>query len=89
MSLNEQLGCLQPLQDQSDRISLTVRVCRDGQREWLSADDKTALVFFEAGCWWSRKSAASERFQHNNELAALNTLLEAPLLALRQDTRGF
>ena len=42
------------LTPESDRMVLTVRMCKDGNREWLSSDGRIALVFFERGKWWAR-----------------------------------
>lgn len=80
---------LRTLQAGSDRLSLTVRLCRDGTREWLSTSGSIALVFFERGHWWSRASATSGRTQHDSEMEALDALLAEPLLTLRLSTRGW
>lgn len=78
---------MKPLSDQSDRMVLTVRVCSDGTREWLSADGRTALVFFEKHRWWARLDGNSPRTDHVTELEALDALLKPTLAAQRKKVR--
>jgi hypothetical protein len=76
---------LYPIHPESDRVGLSVRVCADGNREWLTADGKTALVFFEKGSWWARHSNKDPRQMFLSESAALDHLLNQQLKALRAD----
>lgn len=76
---------MRPLSTVSDRMLLTVRMASDGHREWLSDDGRIALVFYEAGSWWSRPSASAPRTKHKQETDALSALLTEPCLALRAD----
>jgi hypothetical protein len=79
---------MQQLCEGSDRVVLTVRLTRDGHREWLDYTGKVALVFYERGCWWGRRSASSERFSFSTyECAALDYVLDPTIRELRDTLR--
>ncbi len=46
-----------PLSKDSDKIILTLRMTKDGKREWLDAPGRTPLIFPEKDYWLARKSA--------------------------------
>lgn len=77
------------LSPESDRMILTVRMCKDGNREWLSSDGKLALVFFEKGKWYARGYLSYEPFDSkprrsfDSEKEALDYQLTDPLEHLR------
>jgi transcriptional/translational regulatory protein YebC/TACO1 len=74
---------MEPLSDNSDRLLLTVRICRDGNREWLDNFGRVALVFFEKGKWQSRPNNRTPFTFHNSEQEALDALLNDDLRKLR------
>lgn len=59
----------------TDRVTLTVRLCADGTREWLDPSGKVALIFFEKGKWWYRQSPSHSRWEADSESDALDGLL--------------
>ncbi len=69
--------------ENSDRISLTVRICSDGEREWLDRTGCCALVYHERGKWWSRPAQNADLSEHSSEQEALDKLLNQSLLELR------
>ena len=72
--------------DLSDRVALTVRICSDGNREWLDASGRIALVFFENGYWWARESNKNvSRICCDSEKEALDTVLFHRLVEIRKE----
>lgn len=78
------MSTINSLSEDSDRMVLTVRVCSDGNREWLSSDGRYALVYFERNYWWGRRSYNDETLHFNEEVEALDYVLRQPLADLRE-----
>lgn len=76
-----------PISDFSDRLGLTVRMCKDGNREWLAANGKFAVVFFERGFWIGRRVKGERKDDCLTEMEALTFVLDEDLMNLRNERR--
>lgn len=78
---------IQPMRmdDLSDRTVLTVRICSDGNREWLDSSGRIALIFCEKSQWWARESNQHPRVLCHSEIEAFDSLLKNRLAEIRAE----
>lgn len=59
-----------------DRLQVTFRFTRSGEREWLDSTGRIALVFFEHGSWWFRPDDRTPREEVPSEDEGLKRLYQ-------------
>lgn len=69
----------------SDSIDITVRLDRNGNREWRDPGTFSSVVFYEGGKWFACPDEYTPAKTFSDELSALDYVLQQPCAKARED----